>query len=995
MRLRITARSVSAVQLLVACLGAGSAAAQWPKEPMLRIDPGTHTAMIRGIDADRAGSWIVTGSFDKTVRVWKAQTGLLEQVLRPPIGEGQEGQVSNVAISPDGRFVACAQRTTTFDSSGNAIDPSGNIYLFSRATAQVLATVHRLPVVADMKFSPDGRTLGVILSGKNGVRLFGIAESGGNGEVPKSSSNGLVLLAQDIGYPGMSLLLSLESLDFSPDGRKLVTGSSDGRVRLYDLSAIRSASSRGFSPSQTYATGGGITSVGPAVKFSPDGTKIALTTSDSARILSANDLHELFKLNTSHPGTAFVLINSINWSSDGNSLLGVVNVPVATKGPIGTRSSIWRWGDGGQGTHVEVWNGEENGDVTGMVLLPSGRVAIADDEGMVAALRSDGSRVWAVKSTVTKFLIPTLLSRSGLADLHLSRDGSSVKFAYGPDGSVSTVFSLRERTLGSTAAVAWTMPSVDAAELDRQPSDNTQELVCFIASTAKEMAPDKQSLLLGDASLRRCSVERKLVWETKTSVAMDAISISEDGRLAVAAFEDGTIRWYNYADGRELLALFLHADRKRWVLWTPSGYYDASPGGEELIGWHLNNGPDKEADFFPASRFRGVKYRPDVISKVLDTLDEGHALSLADAARDKAPAKTSVADALPPVVSIVSPEDGSSISAATVTVRYIVRAPSGEAVTGIRVMIDGRPVPSGPEPGSVKKGDEQSVTVAVPARDSEVSVVALNRFSASVPATIHLMWIQTATPEQFDAKPKLYLLAVGESVYDKPEFRLNYAAKDARDFAAAMQAQKGGLYRDVEVKLLTDAPKDDIEDGLEWLRRQVTSRDVGVIFLAGHGVDDSNGMYYFLPANADLDRLMRTGLVFSDLKNTVQSIAGKAVMFVDTCHSGNVMGTRRGVTDINQVVNELASVENGAVVFTASTGRQFSLEDAQWQNGAFTKALVEGIGGKADYTGKGKVTINMLELYLSERVKELTNGRQTPATSKPNTVPDFPLAMKQ
>jgi hypothetical protein len=79
----------------------------------------------------------------------------------------------------------------------------------------------------------------------------------------------------------------------------------------------------------------------------------------------------------------------------------------------------------------------------------------------------------------------------------------------------------------------------------------------------------------------------------------------------VDAFGDGTIRWCRYSDGRELAAFFLNADQRRWVLWTPSGYYDASPGGEELIGWHVNNGPDKEADFFPASRFRSLKYRPD------------------------------------------------------------------------------------------------------------------------------------------------------------------------------------------------------------------------------------------------------------------------------------------------------------------------------------------------------------------------------------------------
>jgi len=83
------------------------------------------------------------------------------------------------------------------------------------------------------------------------------------------------------------------------------------------------------------------------------------------------------------------------------------------------------------------------------------------------------------------------------------------------------------------------------------------------------------------------------------------------------------------------------------------------------------------------------------------------------------------------------------------------------------------------------------------------------------------------------------------------------------------------------------------------------------------------------------------------------------------------------------------------VVFTASTGSQYSLEDPVWQNGAFTKALVEGINGKADYGGTGKITINMLDLYLAERVKELTKGQQTPATSKPSTVSDFPLAVKQ
>ena len=53
-----------------------------------------------------------------------------------------------------------------------------------------------------------------------------------------------------------------------------------------------------------------------------------------------------------------------------------------------------------------------------------------------------------------------------------------------------------------------------------------------------------------------------------------------------------------------MLAFFVDVEKKRWILWTPNGYYDAAPGAEDLIGWHVNRGPDKAADFFPLSRFR-------------------------------------------------------------------------------------------------------------------------------------------------------------------------------------------------------------------------------------------------------------------------------------------------------------------------------------------------------------------------------------------------------
>jgi hypothetical protein len=37
----------------------------------------------------------------------------------------------------------------------------------------------------------------------------------------------------------------------------------------------------------------------------------------------------------------------------------------------------------------------------------------------------------------------------------------------------------------------------------------------------------------------------------------------------------------------------------------------------------------------------------------------------------------------------------------------------------------------------------------------------------------------------------------------------------------------------------------------------------------------------------------------------------------------------------------------------------------------------------------------MLDLYVTERVKALTGGKQSPVTQAPGGVPDFPLAMSK
>src|SRR5262245_28643220 len=82
------------------------APAQQPsREPILRIETGMHTARIRGIGVDAADQFLVTSSDDKTIRVWDLATGRLLKTLRIPIGEGNEGKLNALALSPDGRVI--------------------------------------------------------------------------------------------------------------------------------------------------------------------------------------------------------------------------------------------------------------------------------------------------------------------------------------------------------------------------------------------------------------------------------------------------------------------------------------------------------------------------------------------------------------------------------------------------------------------------------------------------------------------------------------------------------------------------------------------------------------------------------------------------------------------------------------------------------------------------------------------------------------------------
>jgi WD40 repeat protein len=176
---------------------------------------------------------------DGWVQLWNPHDGTIVRVLPAP-----PGSVLSLQFSPDGRTLAVTGRGVQFC----AVTPSGRKTFFAADEDHVLS----------LGYSPDGRT--AILQTMDGLLFYDTAARaeihrlGGkaSGQRAAVSPDGrVVAVGQDRGKVRLISavtfqdLLTLEGhpkavgpLAFSPDGRRLVTGSDDTTALVWDVAGI-------------------------------------------------------------------------------------------------------------------------------------------------------------------------------------------------------------------------------------------------------------------------------------------------------------------------------------------------------------------------------------------------------------------------------------------------------------------------------------------------------------------------------------------------------------------------------------------------------------------------------------------------------------------------------------------------------------------------------------------------------------------------------------
>ncbi len=261
---------------------------------------------------------------------------------------------------------------------------------------------------------------------------------------------------------------------------------------------------------------------------------------------------------------------------------------------------------------------------------------------------------------------------------------------------------------------------------------------------------------------------------------------------------------------------------------------------------------------------------------------------------------------------------------------------------------------------------------------------------------------QTAVSPAVHA-PVLWGLAIGVSQYSSSTLDLKYAAADAEAMAHFFETQGGGLFSEVNFKVLTDrvVTRDAIIESFASHLGKAGPNDVVFIFVAGHGIKHrQTGSYYFLPSDADHGNIVSRGLRMSDFEVAVRILShnvNKVVIAMDTCHSGAIeIGLRSGMSPEN--LAETLQAASGLYILSSSKagevsieGDEFKLDDPHSGHGVFTYALIKGMRGAANFDNDSVVTLNELFQYVSRKVPRLTQGRQHPYMKVSGT--DMPLVL--
>ena len=477
--------------------------------------------------------------------------------------------------------------------------------------------------------------------------------------------------------------------------------------------------------------------------------------------------------------------------------------------------------------------------------------------------------------------------------------------------------------------------------------------------------------------------------------SITAIAFSPDGKLVVSGSDDGSARLWTTQTG-ELLATMVSLNKGAdWLVVTPNGLFDGSPGGWNQILWRFS---PALYDVSPVEIFFDEYFHPGLLPDIVAGKRPTVAVDISKKDRRQPKVSLEVSDA-----------PGGNIAARTAKVKVnITDAPAG--ARDVRLFRNGSLVKVWR--GDVLQGQPNATletTARIVAGPNQFTAYAFNRDNVkSSDATLSLNG-----SDSLKRAATFHLLVVGVNEYANAEYNLKYAVADARAFAAEVEREqkKLGRYQTVSVTSLLDqnATKANLLYALQRLGGVSDAKapaaapaelekiiaaepeDAVVVYYAGHGTAQ-NQRFYLIPHDlgyqgkrteldeAGLSSMLSHSISDLELEQEFERIdAGLTLMVIDACNSGQALETeekRRGPMN-SKGLAQLA-YEKGMYILTAAQSYQAALEAAQLGHGYLTYVLLEeGLKAvAADHQPKdGQVVLREWLDFATERVPQMQETR--------------------
>jgi hypothetical protein len=978
------------MRLLLAVLAAlllagGVARAQEPPQaPYLRVEAASHTAPVARLATDAGGRLLASVSDDKTLRLWTLPDGLPRGVLRPPIGDGPEGELYAVALSPDGNRAYAAGFTA------QAWDRQFAIYLFDTNTARMTGVLRGLPApVQHLAVSADGGMLAAALGGRAGIRVW-------------DARNGR-LVFEDQQFTGPARMIA-----FAPDGR-VAASSADGRIRVYTPQGRKLGERVLVQGARPYG-----------LAWSPDGALLAIGFEDRLRVevVASSDLRTIFTPETT--GLLGEGLPAVAWASDGRGgvqlhAAGYARVAraAASIGGGGTRAApapgsqggtqgsrgigfdsaaaamaaappvplefvIRRWTDFGLGPSTDIPASRDA--IAHLLALPGGGLAYAAADPGWGRLAPDGTLAAPPQPPGADF-------RATGAALALSSDGTRIRFALRANAP-NLVFDAMSGRLsagdGDGFVEARTAGRLVLADHRNTNRPRLGQVALRLGegefSRSGTILDGDRGVLLGtDTHLRLFDASGRQVDAAVLPSA--AWGVAAVGNTAVVALGDGTLRWYRIEPRlAEQAAVFFHVPTLRWVSWTPEGLFEHAPnGGQELVGVHLNGNRSTTPEWASFQQAYRALHAPAALR--------------ARIAGDSALAQERLAqlgDVRARIGRIPLLAPGSACAVTDTGCQPVTwdGGPLPDGARSLRLSFIATDRGLGLGPLDILVNDRIAVRAQPAAGQAEVEVPldpGPNRVSSRLYAEDRTLFAEGPTlmmrrpgePEPPASAGRLIVLAVGVNQYAISAMNLRYAAPDARIVAETLRTAGAGVFREVQTTLLLDreATRAGVLAAMDRAAATVLPTDTFVLYIAGHGIrTEPDQRFLFLPSDlrdaGNMEAFRRQGIDDSTLVAALARIRARdAFLLLDTCHAGQL------------TMDQLSALgnETGRFLLAASSSVQEALDSYDDRNGVFAYAFREGLMGRAAADGEGRISALSLGEWVMRRVPQLAaekNHRQ-------------------